>query len=387
MEKANPQSVRLRRFGLAVITYAIWAGFMLYVDALDLFHFEIAGFVMPLWWMLAGMLFANVFFFALLATGLNERFADPSLTTAMILVALNWAIITAGGLPDARALSFTAFIVIFLFGIFNQRSMRYVVCVVYSMLGYGAVVYATLPADPSDARISFELMQGVLLFAMLFWVSFFGTYVGRLRERLHTRHGELKQALALVEELAAHDDLTGLYNRRFVMGALAREQQRFARHGTPFAVILLDLDRFKEVNDTHGHPAGDELLKAFVQRIISEVRDIDLVGAGRDLTEADTIGRFGGEEFIVVLPDTGLAGARLVAERIRECAASKPFTTAVGEIDITVSIGVAQYRRDESIRSILERVDRALYAAKHAGRNRVAVAPPEPDGTPMVSPV
>ncbi len=387
MDNVAKQGLRLRRFGLSLITYGIWAGFMLYVDALDLFNFEIGGFEMPLWWLLVGMLVANLMFLALFLTGVNERFTDPSLTTPMILVALNWAIITAGGLPDARALSFSAFIVIFLFGIFNQRAMRYLLCVVYSMIGYAAMVYATLPEVPSAALIRFELMQGVLLLAMLFWVSFFGSYVGRLRERLHKRHEELKNALALVEELAAHDDLTGLYNRRFVMGSLAREQQRFARHGTPFAVILLDLDRFKAVNDTYGHPAGDELLKAFVQRIINEVRDIDLVGAGRDLTEADTIGRFGGEEFIVILPDTGLAGARLVADRIRECAASKPFQTGVGEINITVSVGVAQYRSDESIRSILERVDKALYAAKHAGRNRVAIAPPEPDATPMVIPV
>ncbi|MEX0899203.1 MAG: GGDEF domain-containing protein [Gammaproteobacteria bacterium] len=386
MDKVSQQSLRLRRFGLALITYGIWAAFMLYVDALDLFRLEIGGIEMPLWWMLGGMVATNLMFLSMLLSGLNERFADPSLTTPMILVALTWAIVTAGGLPDARALSFSAFIVIFLFGIFNQRAMRYFVCVMYSMAGYSIVVYATLPPNPSEARVSFELMQGVLLFAMLFWVSFFGSYVGRLRERLHARHEELKNALELVEELAAHDDLTGLYNRRFVMGALAREQQRFARHGTPFAVILLDLDRFKEVNDTHGHPAGDELLKIFVQRIIAEVRDIDMVGAGRELTEADTIGRFGGEEFIVILPDTGLAGARLVAERIRESAASRPFETGVGEINVTVSIGVAQYRRDESIRSILERVDKALYAAKHAGRNRVAVAPPEPDATPMVAP-
>ena len=289
------QRLRLRRFGLSLVTYAIWAAFMLYGDALALVRFEAGGFRLPLEWMLGGMVLSNLLFFALLVTGVNERFPDPSLTTPMMFVALTWAIVTAGSLPGVRALSFTAFIVIFLFGIFNQRSTRYAACIAYSMLGYGFIVYATLPDDPPEALISFELMQAGLLFALLLWIAFFGHYVGRLRGKLHARNSELKDALALVEELAAHDDLTGLYNRRFVMGALAREQQRNARHGTPFAVLLLDLDRFKAVNDTHGHPAGDEVLKAFVQRVIAEVRDIDLVGSGRELTDVDTIGRFGSE--------------------------------------------------------------------------------------------
>ena len=385
MNEHEMQRLRLRRFGLSLVTYAIWAAFMLYGDALSLFRFEVGGARLPLGALLGGMLVSNLVFLVLFVTGLNRRFADPSLTTPMMLNALTWAIVTAGGLPDARALSFTAFIVIFLFGIFNQRATRYALCIAYSMLGYALVVALTLPDGVSAARLNLELMQAVLLLAMLFWVSFFGGYVSRLRVKLHARNDELKQALALVEELAAHDDLTGLYNRRFVMGALAREQQRNARHGTPFAVLLLDLDRFKVVNDTHGHPAGDEVLKAFVQRVIGEVRDIDLVGSGRELTDVDTIGRFGGEEFIVVLPDTGLAGARLVAERIRAAVAAKAFEVADG-IPVTVSIGVAQYRRGETVREILERVDQALYAAKHAGRNLVAVAPPEPDGTPMVTP-
>lgn len=386
MNEREMQQLRLRRFGLSLATYAIWAAFMLYADALLLFRFEVGNVELPLSWLIGGMFVTNAVFLVLFLTGINRRFTDPSLTTAMMLVALTWAIVTAGALPEARGLSFCAFIVIFLFGIFNQRVTRFATCVAYSMVGYALVVWLTLPDGATDDRISFELMQGILLFAMLFWTSFFGGYVGRIRAQLRSRNAELKQALALVEEVAAHDDLTGLYNRRFVMGALAREQQRNARHGTPFAVLLLDLDRFKDVNDAHGHPAGDQVLKAFVERIIGEVRDIDLVGSGRELTDSDTFGRFGGEEFIVVLPDTGLAGARLVAERIRAAAAASPFELASGPIEVTVSIGVAQYRRGESIRDILERVDKALYAAKHAGRNRVAVAPVEPDGTPMVTP-
>ena len=386
MEEARLQRLRMMRFGVAAATYLVWVGLAAYVNAAGLFHLRFGETVVSAWTLVIGIVVTNLFFYTLFATGWNRRFADPSLTVPMIMASLVWAVLFAASLGAARGVALVPFVICFMFGIFSLTVREYLACWLFAVAGYAAAVWLTLPPDPGEAVLKIELVYLVMLAVVLFWVAFFGRYVGLLRAKLHARNDELRQALALVEELAAHDDLTGLYNRRFVMGSLAREQQRFARHGTPFAVILLDLDRFKDVNDTHGHPAGDELLKAFVQRIINEVRDIDLVGAGRDLTEADTIGRFGGEEFIIILPDTGLAGARLVAERIRECAASKPFTTAVGDIAVTVSVGVAQYRRDESIRSILERVDKAMYAAKHAGRNRVAVAPPEPDATPMVVP-
>lgn len=382
--EARAQAVRLRRFGIASLTYVIWVGLALYVDAAGMFHLQFGDVVVTVWQLVAAIVVSKLAFYVLFASGLNRRFRDPSLTVPMILMSLAWAILFAASVGAIRGIAMVPFVICFMFGIFSLTVRQYLACWSFAVVGYAVAVGATLPSDPPASLVKVELMYFVLLAVVLFWVAFFARYVGQLRGKLHTRNDELKQALALVEELAAHDDLTGLYNRRFVMGALAREQQRNARHGTPFAVMLLDLDDFKHVNDTYGHPAGDELLKAFVRRVIEEVRDIDLVGAGRELKDTDTFGRFGGEEFIVILPDTGLAGAKRVAERIRSVVAGAPFETSSGEIGVTVSIGVAQYRRGESLRDILERVDKAVYAAKHAGRDRVAVAPPEPEATPHV---
>lgn len=383
-DEASRQRLRLRRFGLAAVVYALWVAFMVYVDALGYYRLELAGITLPVTVQIAGMIAGNLVFFALLKTGFNTRFRDPSLTLPMMLVALLWAVMTAGGLPDMRAVSFPAFIVVFMFGVFNLRACHFLACWLFSMAGYAAITYATLPDNPPSGLVRLEIMLFLLLAAMLFWVAYFGHYVGRLRDKLHERNAELKQALALVEELAIRDDLTGLHNRRFVMDALKREQHRSDRHGTPFSMLVLDIDRFKDINDQYGHLVGDEVLKSFVARLSQAVRGVDVVGSGVTQDPTDTIGRFGGEEFIVILPHTESLGAQRVGERIRAATCKAPFPTTAGPVSVTVSIGVAEHQQGETPRAILERVDNALYAAKRGGRNRMAIAPTEPEGTPRL---
>jgi len=165
--------------------------------------------------------------------------------------------------------------------------------------------------------------------------------------------------------LALSDELTGLYNRRYVFAhlneILARQPE-----SSEIALMLFDIDHFKQVNDSHGHPAGDDVLRELAGRALRHVRSVDLVG------------RLGGEEFVVVMPETSLAGALVVAERFRAAVAAEPFVIEGGRarVSVTVSIGVAVAVNDkETQESLLKRADDALYAAKHAGRNRVATLP------------
>ena len=163
-----------------------------------------------------------------------------------------------------------------------------------------------------------------------------------------------------LEQLATIDALTGLANRRHLLELTEREVRRAERHSRPLAVLLLDLDDFKHVNDTRGHAAGDAALHAFAAMCRNAVRTIDLVG------------RLGGEEFAIVMPDTEAAGAHLVAERIRTSAAETPVRHDSGEFVVTVSIGVA-VRASDGAERLFARADKALYAAKHAGRNTVVL--------------
>lgn len=372
------QSIRLKRFGIALSTYLIWVVLALFLDWKDLFELTVAGVDIPVWAISIGMLVSNAAFYAVLRSGANLRFSDPSLSLGMMMMATFWAIVFAGGTAEVRGVNLITFMMVFLFGIFNLRVREYLFCWLVAVGGYVLIVFMTLPAEASPEQVALEAMYAVLLACVLFWSVLFGYYVGRLRDKLAVRNAELKKTMALLLRAVAHDDLTGVHNRRAVMTALEQQHQRLDRYGAGYALLMLDLDHFKEINDTYGHGAGDAVLKNFAGRVTEQVRGVDLIGRGDD-SEDDTIGRFGGEEFLVILPDTDAKGALHVAERIREAVADKPFDSPAGSLDVTVSVGVAEALRGQSMREMLDRVDNAMYTAKHAGRNRIALAGPSPE--------
>jgi two-component system cell cycle response regulator len=164
--------------------------------------------------------------------------------------------------------------------------------------------------------------------------------------------------------LAVTDSLTGLHNRRYMVSHLDTLLRRALESDRPVSLLLLDIDHFKEINDTHGHAVGDEVLVEFAERIRRGVRGIDLAV------------RYGGEEFVVVLPETDRDGASMVAERLRRHIADETFRISGGApLDVTVSIGVAVYDgSDASADSLIKRADDALYRAKNGGRNQVVAA-------------
>lgn len=172
------------------------------------------------------------------------------------------------------------------------------------------------------------------------------------------------------EQLAGTDPLTAVQNRRQLQAEFTRERARQRRHGQPIGVLELDIDHFKRVNDAHGHGVGDEVLRYLTRCWRGLIREIDVLA------------RVGGEEFVVLLPESDADGARDSAERLRAHTAAEPVSTSVGPLDITVSIGVAlAMPADESMDDVLRRVDRALYRAKENGRNRCEIAVAEPQAT------
>jgi two-component system cell cycle response regulator len=176
------------------------------------------------------------------------------------------------------------------------------------------------------------------------------------------RYGErLRDNVQLSIEMAITDSLTGLYNRRYMESHVGTLVEQAAARGKPLAVLVLDIDYFKTVNDTHGHDAGDDVLREFALRIRKSIRGLDLAC------------RYGGEEFVVVMPETDLAVATMVAERLRRRIASEPFAIQNGArtIEVTISIGIAVLGPNDDAGAIIKRADQALYRAKRDGRNRV----------------
>lgn len=162
---------------------------------------------------------------------------------------------------------------------------------------------------------------------------------------------------------ATRDPLTGLNNRRLLMDRLSEEEQRAARSKQPMSIMMLDLDKFKRVNDSYGHHAGDIVLTRFAKIARKAIRTTDIIG------------RYGGEEFLVVFPNTTVAQGLIIAERLRQAVADASFLLDNGqEINATVSIGFAEMLPKETSASLIERADAAMYTAKESGRNRVVVA-------------
>jgi len=182
----------------------------------------------------------------------------------------------------------------------------------------------------------------------------------QVRKRRYTER--LRDNFQTSIEMAITDALTGLFNRRYLESHLGTLVEQAGARGKPLAVLALDIDHFKSINDTHGHDAGDDVLRDFSLRIKRSIRGIDLAC------------RCGGEEFIIVMPETDMAVAASVAERLRRRIATEPFAISEGtrRIPVTLSIGIATLReRDDTPAGLLKRADQALYRAKRDGRNRV----------------
>lgn len=169
-----------------------------------------------------------------------------------------------------------------------------------------------------------------------------------------------------LQNLAAQsmkDPLTGSFNRRYLEQRLASEVKLAHRHGKPLALVMLDMDKFKAVNDTHGHSIGDLVLVQLAEATKKVMR------------ETDALVRYGGEEFVVLLPETDLAGAQRLAEKIREAVEASVFGDDGHVLKLTCSLGVAALLEKEAGPELIDRADKALYEAKSSGRNRVVIAP------------
>jgi two-component system cell cycle response regulator len=183
----------------------------------------------------------------------------------------------------------------------------------------------------------------------------------QIRRKRYTER--LRDNVQYSMELAITDPLTGLFNRRYMESHVGTLIDRSAARGKSLSVLILDVDYFKSVNDSYGHDAGDDVLREFAERLKASIRGIDLAC------------RYGGEEFVVVMPDTDLGIAAMVAERIRRRIAGEPFPIEGGKrtIEVTISVGIAaRMGAHDNVTLMLKRADEALYRAKRDGRNRVA---------------
>lgn len=350
------QRVRLAQVGLAMLimatgiaamSYAAWAGL------------APAGSV--LLWALAsaaGMAVA----FVLIRSGWSRRFADPSLAVPQMLYALTCGAAAYAIVGPARGGVFLIVMVVLMYGMFaaSPRQMRAVS--LYAVALFGLTMALMAWQQPEVYRPAVEVGHFLMVATMMPAVSILAARLSRMRHRMRQQRGELRQALARIEDLATRDPLTGLINRRHMDELLEQEHQRSVRAGHPFCIAVMDVDRFKVLNALHGRVVGDEMLCLLAREALGSVR------------LSDRLARWGGQKFVLLLSDTRAALARGGLERVRERIAATQLTTGGAALRVTVSIGMTEHHAGETVAQALERADRALYDAKAQGRDRVVVA-------------
>ena len=224
------------------------------------------------------------------------------------------------------------------------------------------IIMVTAVSDDSDVVKAFELGANDFI-SKPFIPSILRA---RLKNMLHIKHLQdlLKAQRGMMEEIATTDSLTNIANLRSFRSSLEEEFNRSLRYGDPMSVLMADLDRFKDVNDTYGHPRGDAVLKEAAEVMLDVMRKVDLVA------------RYGGEEFVVIMPHTDLDGAARATERVRSAIESRHFEGLPAAGNITVSIGVTTMVEgtETNVDRIMQMADEALYKAKQNGRNRVEKA-------------
>jgi diguanylate cyclase (GGDEF)-like protein len=323
-------------------------------------------------WFVAAACAVNVIFFVLIRAGWTRGMQDPGLTLAQIATAMALALVMIHYSGEARSVLLMLFFAALFFGIFGLGTRQFLLLGTAAAVGYwGLIHWEFRDAPDEDPRRRLEILRLLTLSMIMLWMALLGSYVAGLRQNLRRRNAELAEAMARLRTLVAHDELTGAFNRRHLLDILHREKERADRFGHVFTVCIIDLDHFKRINDNHGHAAGDDVLRGFTERMLASARKIDWLGR-QDVDT--TFGRYGGEEFLLVMPHTPLAGARVCIERIRDRVVAAPFETGAGPLEANFSAGVAEHRPGETVADTLGRADEALYLAKTRGRGRTEIA-------------
>lgn len=332
---------------MAFGSYAMWLFLCALCVNLGLSRYTILPFII----ICCLILVMHIAIYAVLRSGLNKRFKDPSLTLFQMMMATVWVMFCIYGATEIRGSMLMLYFVVFIFGVFRLAFSEFMFLSAFGVMSYSAVIGLLYKLHPEEVDIKVELMNLLFLATVLPWFSLIASYIKSLRKKI-------RKALETIEQLAVTDELTLVHNRRRILEIINEQKALCDRSDKAFSICIFDLDYFKSVNDTYGHEAGDTVLKTMATAISDNIRDID------------SIARYGGEEFMLVLSGSVASEAMALAERIRELAASVRYD-GMGDFRVTISMGVTEYIHSESVQVMINRADKALYRAKSEGRNRV----------------
>ena len=302
-------------------------------------------------------------YLALSETGFTERFKDHYFVVPQLFVGTAIMLAFTYLAPEVGVMFLCTLFLVVNFG--SLRSTPAQTAVVWTMMTVGVAALFLLTDKPLGMPHANHLERFATMLVFVLTIGrcmFLGIFSSSMRQSLYKSGLKLKEAYRRIEELAELDELTGSFNRRSIMRMLEEEIARSHRLNAPCTVALIDLDFFKRINDLYGHPTGDEVLRTFAITAFANIRSVD------------RFGRYGGEEFLLILPDTDETSAVQMLDRLRGIIAELDWSAFSSGMRVTISAGVAMLRANEISDTLLARADGALYASKARGRNRITSA-------------
>jgi diguanylate cyclase (GGDEF)-like protein len=334
-------------------------------NAVLLFGFAAAGVIplrIPLLLLAIGALL-TLLFVGLISSGRTRKLADPSLTALQLLGACGVHLL---GLLLAPQIAYVFIVNLFVplsYASMHFTQRMFLAAWIFLSCAVGAAMLAVSVYD--DVALSTPIDRILFWMVTVFALGRFlaiNAEVSRLRQRLQRKNRVLAHAAVKLRDLASRDELTGLWNRREFMRLLLEESRRAVRSQSSFCVAILDIDHFKNVNDSYGHLTGDAVLHELAQLLESMRR------------ATDSVARYGGEEFTLLLVNAKIPTATVALERIRAQVMQYDWEVIAADLRLTVSVGIAAWRPGETLTQVLNRADAALYEAKEASRNCVRVS-------------
>ncbi|MDO9176838.1 MAG: diguanylate cyclase [Agitococcus sp.] len=353
--KNRQQRLRIARSLMAAMVFSICVGVI--------FYLSVIGQIIPQQGaILSGCIFVSCGgFYVALRTGFNLRFAEPSLTLPQTLAALTWICGAYAIGNAAHGGTLMLFALVLVFAIFTMSIRRSIISASYGVVAMAATMAYKTITDPTVYPLQVELAYFVFVATIMPTIALLSMQITRMRDRMKAQKKALEEALIHIEKLAAHDELTGLINRRYMMKVLDDHASRQKRKAIGFSIAMLDLDHFKNINDTWGHAVGDDVLHGFAE------------AATKTLRECDVLSRWGGEEFLLLMPETNNGNPNTGLERLRTVLAALVLSPNAPDLRVTFSVGLTSYQQGESISDTIHRADKSLYEAKAGGRNRTVV--------------
>jgi len=342
---------------LAACLYMAWFAVIYFVG--------IPAGLLPPWlghMFMAQQVVATLSFYPLVRSGLTRNWSDPAMVMPQMLWTSAAVIMGYAAVESVRPATLQTLCLIQIFGFLSltPRAALWMGGITLAMLlGMMAFMATQQMAHFDLPTESLKIGASCFIITLLTWQS---GKLATMRQRLSGEKRALRAALAEIKRITLHDALTGLPNRQFMQERIEAELDRAARTGGHFSLALLDLDHFKQVNDTHGHQVGDEALIGFA------------MAAKQALRETDLIGRWGGEEFVVLMLDTDPAPLGVNGlQRVRSLLALTQVSQAAPSLRIRFSAGIAGSIASDTLGQLVERADKALYQAKSAGRNQTCI--------------